>query len=701
MHSTKITIFSMCTGIAVIMACGTGHTIYAQAEDVIIPDEDTTVVVDTEDIEEAVEQFQEKYLENYSETDDASALTDMIEVLRQNPMDINNATQRDLEQVPGISPILAKNIVEYRKNEKFQTTRDLLKVPSMSREIFIDIRDFVTVQQKTAVKRYGGQFRQRTKRAIEESGNFTGNKYEGNIYQLYNRMTVTYKPYWNDDPNQLIRAGMLIEKDPGEKRWDDHRVGYVEFRNMPAIKKAVIGNYQLEFGQALAMWSGSGLSKSSETIESVKKRPRSVNAYQYASENSAYFGGAVEWDFSKLNLFKNIDLATFYSYSNYDASKNRNGSINSILIDGYHRTPTEKEKKNYLLETMGGFNMAYRFGSSSVGITYYASQYNRLFVISDTTRSGNEFTGHKNNILSMNYDWFYGIINIFGELAKDKDNSVAGNAGLQAQWDKFEMVWYYRNYSKNFQNLHGYAFGEQNGKTQNEEGIYTGVKFKPNRKTLIQSYFDIFRYPWRNYEVPKPVYGNDFLIQWEQKWFRSFQSLVRFKQERKDVSYTAFDELGRQTQVVNPAQTRRLRYQVEQSISSQIRIRTRFEHSWYKIAEKPGSAESGFLIYQDIRVKPYKPLTLYGRVSVFDTKSFNTAIYEYENDVEGVFSNTALYSKGVRWYLLVNYRFYQQLGFAIKFWEMYKDGVTEIGSGLDAVKGNVLRKITLTLNAQF
>ncbi len=673
----------------------------AQVDDDYIPEDTSAITVDTEDIEKALERFQEKYLENYSETEDASSLTDMVELLRQNPMDINIATQKDLEQIPGLSPLLARNIVEYRRKEKFQTVRDLLKVPSMSRETFVDIKDFVTVLERTAVKRYNGAFRQRTKRSIEESRNFINNKYEGDIYQVYNRLLVSYRPFWNNDPNQLIRAGVLIEKDPGERRWDDHRVGYVEFRNLPAIKKAIIGNYQLEFGQALNMWSGTGLSKSSETIESVKKRARGVNAYQYASENSAFLGGAVEWDFSKSNFLKNLDLSTFYSYAHYDASRNRNGTVNSILIDGYHRTPAEIAKKNFLLETLGGFHAAYRFGSSRIGATYYASQFNRLFVVNDTTRSLYNFSGHKNNIASMNYDFFYRNINFFGEIARDRDNAFAGNSGLQVQWTHVEMVWFYRNYAKNFNNLHGYAFGEQNGKTQNEEGIYTGLKLRPHKTALIQAYFDIFRYPWRSYDVPKPVQGNDFLIQWEQKWMRSAKTLFRFKQERKDVAYASKDELGREIRLVNSGQTRRLRYQVEQTVSAQIRLRTRFEHSWYKIDFKPGSAERGFLIYQDIRVKPYKPLTLYGRVSVFDTKSFNTAIYEYENDVEGVFTNTALYGKGVRWYVLANYRFYGRMGLAVKFWEMYKDGVTKLGSGGDAVKGNVLRKITLTLNAQF
>lgn len=671
----------------------TSSILVSQEEDSLaLPD--TIVSVQDEDVDAVIEKLKEQYLENYTETSDGSQLSEQFEYYRAHPLDINIATFQELSDVPGLGEKLAHAIVAYRKKERYQTVRDLLKVPSMSREKFVEVKDFLTVRARTAQKRTALVMRQRTKRQMDLSDAFN-KKYDGNPYQTYERVNLYYQPYWNDNPDPLIRAGMVLEKDPGERRYNDHQVGFIECNNFPYIRKAVIGNYQLEFGQALTMWSGTGLSKSSETIESVKKRARGIKSYNYASENSAYQGIAVDYDFDRISQLKPFDLIVFYSYSHYDVSKNPNGSVNSMLMDGYHRTPTEIARRGFLLETLGGFHTAYHFGQSAVGITYYASQYNRLFVINDTTRSRFNFSGHKNSILGADYDIYWKQHNWFGEVAKDRDHSLAFNSGWRMDWGLLELVLFYRNYSRAFQNFHGYAFGEQNGKTQNEEGIYTGIQYKPTRKTTLQAYYDIFQYPWRSYEVPKPVNGDDFLIQWEQKFYRSTYTLVRFKNERKDASYHTTDALGRDIVIVSPANTRRARYQIEQRITGQLRLKTRFEQCWYRLGP---TREYGMLIHEDLRWQPHKNVTFFGRISFFDTPSFNTAVYEYENDVEGVFTNTALYGKGQRWYVMIKYRWIKQFQIALKYWEIYKDNVSEIGSGTDAVPGQVLRKITLSMD---
>jgi competence ComEA-like helix-hairpin-helix protein len=52
-------------------------------------------------------------------------------------VDLNKATAEQLSKCPGITPALAKAIVEYRKSGAFKTAADLLKVKGMTKEILI------------------------------------------------------------------------------------------------------------------------------------------------------------------------------------------------------------------------------------------------------------------------------------------------------------------------------------------------------------------------------------------------------------------------------------------------------------------------------------------------------------------------------------------------------------------------------------
>jgi competence protein ComEA len=52
-------------------------------------------------------------------------------------VDLNKATAEQLSKCPGVTPVLAKAIVEYRmKSGPFKAPEDLLKVKGMTREVF-------------------------------------------------------------------------------------------------------------------------------------------------------------------------------------------------------------------------------------------------------------------------------------------------------------------------------------------------------------------------------------------------------------------------------------------------------------------------------------------------------------------------------------------------------------------------------------
>lgn len=63
-----------------------------------------------------------------------------------NLININTASQKELEELPGIGPTLAQRIIDYReKNGYFQTIEDIKKVSGIGDKKFEAIKDLITI----------------------------------------------------------------------------------------------------------------------------------------------------------------------------------------------------------------------------------------------------------------------------------------------------------------------------------------------------------------------------------------------------------------------------------------------------------------------------------------------------------------------------------------------------------------------------
>lgn len=64
----------------------------------------------------------------------------------QTPLDLNTATVDQLQTLPGIGPVRAQSIVDYRTaNGPFQSAEELAAVDGIGAGILDQVRDFITV----------------------------------------------------------------------------------------------------------------------------------------------------------------------------------------------------------------------------------------------------------------------------------------------------------------------------------------------------------------------------------------------------------------------------------------------------------------------------------------------------------------------------------------------------------------------------
>jgi len=136
------------------------------------------------------------------------------------------------------------------------------------------------------------------------------------------------------------------------------------------------------------------------------------------------------------------------------------------------------------------------------------------------------------------------------------------------------------------------------------------------------------------------------------------------------------------------------RTQLGYRISSAVTFRSRVEVLWY---DQGGlSPEQGFLTYADIIYKPLlKKYSGNIRLQYFQTDSYNSRLYAYENDVLYSFSIPVFYDKGYRYYLNLNYDLTRKWSIWCRIAQTLYPGKTVIGSGLDEINGNKKTEVKL------
>jgi len=75
--------------------------------------------------------------------------------LPTHPIDLNTATMEQLEELPGVGPVTAKSILDFRKKSgPFKRIEDLLAVRRISKKRFQKMAPYVTVTPAKPVKNH-------------------------------------------------------------------------------------------------------------------------------------------------------------------------------------------------------------------------------------------------------------------------------------------------------------------------------------------------------------------------------------------------------------------------------------------------------------------------------------------------------------------------------------------------------------------
>jgi len=621
---------------------------------------------------------EDAFLENQEEND-TSGWVDLFENLRKNPIDLNQTSYDELQTLPLITPVFVKRIVEERKiRGPFFSWQDFARrmYLNISFEQTLHRYFYVSSSPRTTTAKVDVRFR--LLRSFPESEGYRSGTYPGNPLHAYGRVKVR----WND----RISAGLLVEKDPGEPNWNDHRVGFVDFRNATKTLRLLLGNFFVESGQGLVLWSPYGSYKGTDPMTPVQKRPLNSRGYLFTAEQRAFQGVLVQ------SSFHSCQWTLFGSGIRLDAAANPDGTVGGISATGLHRTGSERRKHNSVSEGLFGTRLESAAAGGSIGLTAYANRYSKAIAHQDRERYRYAFTGKKNHVVGLDWNLFWRNHHWTGEAAVSRSKGKAVVSTLSTEWDRMDFAVSFRSFDPDFHNSH--ASGFSTDEPQNESGWYYGLTVKLSRHSKLGLYFDLFRKPWRTYFISVPTWGEDLFLRYDQTvpGLFSFSAKIRFRLSEKMASGKT--SAGVPAEALGERLERLIRLEIRTSPFRGLLLKTNFGAVRVHDPESADSVgihsklENGFLVFQNLRFQISRRFELACGWALSKTDSYDSRLYSHENDLSGVCSFSSNSGEGTRGYMLVRWHPSGSLGLSAKYSRVIRRGVSSWGSGADKIPGN-------------
>ncbi len=590
--------------------------------------------------------------------------TDLIE-LAEHPININTATEADLQRLRFLSQEQIDDMLLYVYRQPMRSLYELQLIPSLHTYEIRDLLPFLCAEEPTE------------EHPINWKDIWNYGTHEIDLRaDLRNIETNLPDPFYTSlkykfNYNNRIQFGITADHDVGEPWWRlstnnqqlstrttgtyvyDFYSGFLQMQDIGHIEKLVLGDFRAAFGQGLTLNTNRRFGGKTNMIMSAGMPNEGLSRYASTSEADFFRGAGATVDCTH-----GLSLSAFYSARKVDGHV-QDGVFPSIQTTGYHRTEHELSGKRAVWQQVAGANLTWKYKHWKIGLTATEN------ILGDTLRpkptyyNANYFTGKRQFAAGINYYYHHQRVSVFGEIAtaQNKHWGWAAITGVRFYpISDVGLVAIHRYFSPTFDNMLSNAFAE-NSRNNDENGLYLGAEIKRVPKWRFAAYADAFRFAFPKYQIHTPSVGYDASLQADFYPKESLQMAWKFRAKQKG---------------------EKAKYQLRYSLrwtENGWQLNTMIEGNIAADESSTKSQESkqnnpltyGLALSQDIAYTFSKvPITLQTRFSAFHTPNYDNRIYFYENDVLYAYSIPALYGIGGRFYLNARYKINSHIAIYLK-----------------------------------
>ena len=616
----------------------------------------------------------------YENTDeDAVALEeayDVLQQLREHPIDINKARSDELLQVPGIDLNTVRAIIAYRrKYGRFRSVQELDMIPSIDPPLRSYLSGVLYVEEGDTVQWYNWQRLRRDIGHTKHSVLFTAsvptyhragdkgaaettprgeNRYAGRYLGDATKHTLRYSATVGKNL-QLSLTGSKAAGEPffsaGNGMGYDNYAFNIAVKELSNFGQIIVGQYRAQFGMGLVL--NNNLSYGKQALRASVGRLANCFTPHSSTADSKHLQGVATTVY-----LRGFAVSALWSYRSVDATLNEDGTVSTILTNGYHRTAAEMLKRNNTTQMTEALHVSY--GSEegetttwSIGLSMLHTHFNRalnpVYSRADTVSASKLYrlyfpAGTDLWNAGIDYKLIRKRISFLGETALCDNGSLATVNNLM--WNvtkKLCLTAVQRFYSYKYHSFYGFSISD-GGAVQNESGALLGVHWVPARSFSLDAYTDIAYFPWLKYRVSASSYAWDNSLSATVKR-RHWTFTARYRVKMKQQDRTLYDEVGKGSKVLATRTTHRLRLT---ALLSDKRWTARGNCEGIINEER----EKGLILSQSLGCKVGGGCSLYVSAAYFNTEGYDTRLYAYERGMLYTISNPSYYGNGMRAALL-------------------------------------------------
>ena len=548
---------------------------------------------------------------------DLSEIEEQLYDLAQHTINLNVATQSDLEQLFWLTPEQRDHILLYVYHHPMKTIYELQLIPGLQDYEIRNLLPFITVLPVDA------------KQDIS-----LGEAFRAAAHELLLRTDARNLERFNTDPAYVqlryslqtgdkLRMGAVLKRDAGEIPSAHSRYGaYLEIHDIWRFKTVVAGDYQARFGLGLVMNAALPMGKS-QLATNIGYGRYGLSKYSGVSDGFLRGAGAT----LRVGHF---DLSAFYSM----------------------RIPMDS-----LWQQTAGLNLRYAHNRFRIGLTALHLWAQDSLLIRNNYYNANYFRGQQQFAASLDFQYAIRHLMLFGEIATAQNNQWGCAAMVGARYlpaTDCSLLLLGRYFSPHYDAYYASTFSE-GSRVNDEQGIYLGMDMSRIRNWRLSAYADFFFAQGPKYQIRSDhSWGYDLMAQALFLPSDRFDLQLRLKNKRKGDT----DKYSLRVQTNNHWRLFSLRLQADASLARK-NLPYLLVHTSSSVSNPDGTTSlsasmSAFaqLEYRLIRL----PLTFQFRLQGFYVPDYTSRIYTYENDVLYAFSIPMVYGVGARYFLNIRYR---------------------------------------------